>query len=120
MTVQIEYLLNNEEKTQEIEAKDVATAIDIFEDAWQYAISKGYVKYLCAYEKKIDLYPDSIMRCVRQNLGYDPNDTNADKEISIMTPHEVFNSWLEWNGIIGYTDDIVYAVSNIYKENWRD
>ena len=48
MTVQIEYLLNNEEKVQEIEAKDVATAIDIFEDAWQYAISKGYVKYLCA------------------------------------------------------------------------
>ena len=120
MTVQIEYLLNNEEKVQEIEAKDVATAIDIFEDAWQYAILKGSVKYLCASEKQIDLYPDSIMRCVRQNLGYDPNDTNADKEISIMTPHEVLNSWLEWNGIIGYTEDIVYAISNIYKENWRN
>lgn len=120
MIVNVEYLLNNEEKVQEINATDVATAIEMFEYAFEYAIRNGSVKYLCASEKQIELYPDSIMRCVRQNLGYDPNDTSADKEISIMTPHEVLNSWLEWNGIIGYTDDIVYAVSNIYKENWRD
>lgn len=120
MIVQIEYLFNNEEKVQEIETKDIATAIEMFECAFGHAIRTGSVKYLCAYEKKIDLYPDDIMRCVRQNLGYDSNDTNADKEISIMTPHEVLNSWLEWQGIIGYTDDILHAVSSIYKENWRD
>lgn len=69
MTVQIEYLLNNEEKTQEIEAKNITMAVDIFENAFRHAIRTGSVKYLCAYEKKIDLYLDSIMRCVRQNLG---------------------------------------------------
>lgn len=120
MIVQIEYLFNNEEKVQEIIATDIKTAIEMFEYAFAYAIRNGSVKYLCASEKQIDLYPDSIMRCVRQNLGYDPNDISADKEISIMTPHEVLNSWLEWNGIIGYTDDILHAVSSIYKENWRD
>lgn len=30
-----------------------------------------------------------------------------------MTDYELFDAWLKWNGIIGYTDDIIDVVDNL-------
>lgn len=30
-----------------------------------------------------------------------------------MTDYELFDAWLKWNGIIGYTDDIIDVVENL-------
>lgn len=39
------------------------------------------------------------------------------KEVEAMTPYEMVDAWLRWNGIIGYTDDIIYMVFAAYKKH---
>lgn len=65
-------------------------------------------------------YSNYIMRCVRQNLGLEPNDTSRDKEILTMTPREVFDKWLEWQGIIGYGEIIISAIENIFNVKFKE
>ena len=59
-------------------------------------------------------YPDSIMRNVRETFGLEPDDTSLDKEINELDPMEVFERWLQWEGIIGYEYRIKEAVNNIF------
>lgn len=59
-------------------------------------------------------YPEYIMRYVRERLDLEPDDTSKDEEINMMTPTEVFTEWLEWQGIIGYSDTILQAVEDIF------
>ena len=55
-----------------------------------------------------------ILSAVRQQLGCDDvNDITRDVEISNMEPIEVFTLYLEWEGIIGYSDQLWRAVENI-------
>lgn len=39
------------------------------------------------------------------------------KEVEAMTPYEMVDAWLRWNGIIGYTDDIIDMVFAAYKKH---
>ena len=61
-----------------------------------------------------DVYPMYIMQTVRLNLGLDANDKSRDSEINEMDTHEVFDRYLTWNGIIGYTSRIKQAIEDIY------
>jgi len=65
-------------------------------------------------EKK---YPDYIVRDVRQNMGLEPDDTSRDSEILTMTPAEIFDRGLEWQGIIGYSHRILSAIEEIFDIN---
>ena len=65
-------------------------------------------------------YPTYIMKRLRQNLGLEPDDTSGDKEIDIMSPGEVVDRVLEWEGIIGYSSlitDLIFGDYGFDKEN---
>lgn len=60
------------------------------------------------------MYPEYIMKNVRQNLGLEENDTSMDKDIEVMSRKEVLERSLQWLGIIGYANRIISMVSDIY------
>ncbi|MEO2202417.1 hypothetical protein ABGV42_01520 [Paenibacillus pabuli] len=61
------------------------------------------------------MYSNEVMFAVRQALGADsPHDESYDVRIFEMAPSDVFNYYLQWNGIIGYTDTILRVVDDIY------
>lgn len=38
-----------------------------------------------------------------------------EKEVMEMSPYELLDKWLTWEGIIGYTGDIIEAVGEVYN-----
>lgn len=61
-------------------------------------------------------YPEYIMEAVRQNwFGLEKNDASKDAMIEEMDPADVFGGWLNWEGIIGYTGNILDVVETIYN-----
>ncbi len=72
-----------------------------------------------AYENQAEgnesLYPENIMRAVRQNLGLDEMDISHDDEIMSMPKRDVLNRYCEWNGLIdGYGYRLLNVVEGIY------
>ena len=65
-------------------------------------------------------YSDFIMRAVRQNMGLEEDDTLMDAEIMEMSGEEIVDRYLTWNGIIGYTSDIIDVVSQAIYEAYDD
>lgn len=61
-----------------------------------------------------ELYPKDIMEALRQRKNLEPDDTSRDDEISSMSPNEVFEEVLEWNGICNYAYTIKRWIKNIY------
>ena len=61
-----------------------------------------------------ELYPKDIMEALRQRKNLEPDDTSRDDEISSMSPNEVFEEVLEWNGICKYAYTIKRWIKNIY------
>jgi hypothetical protein len=68
--------------------------------------------------------PDNVLSAVIQNLGYSNDDdfwgddklvNKAVKQIAKMTSYEVINRFLEWHGIIGYTQMIITAIETVKK-----
>ena len=51
---------------------------------------------------------DDIIATLIDDAEYD------EQEVMNMTPYELIDKWLEWEGIIGYTEDILEAVSEVY------
>ena len=65
-------------------------------------------------------YSDFIMKAVRQNIGLEEDDTSRDAEIMEMSGEEIVDRYLTWNGIIGYTSDIIDVVSQAIYEAYDD
>lgn len=65
-------------------------------------------------------YSDFIMKAVRQNIGLDEDDTSRDAEIMEMSGEEIVDRYLTWNGIIGYTYNIIDVVSQAIYEAYED
>lgn len=69
----------------------------------------------------VDLLDDQVLHDILANLGFDSdtdweNDSKVDKflkRVSEMSPGEALNAYLIWNGIIGYTGDILNAVESV-------
>lgn len=59
-------------------------------------------------------YEEYIMKDLRQRLGLEPDDESKDDEIMSMSKDEVFESLLEWEGIIGYAGIIRSYVEDVY------
>ena len=49
------------------------------------------------------------MRNRLRKLWADP-DWEARQNLKVMTPRELFDAWLTYEGIIGYTDSIINAL----------
>lgn len=60
------------------------------------------------------MYPKWLLKDIRQNLGLEPDDTSQDDEINNMSKQEVFDRYLTWQGIIGYSNRILTAIETIY------
>lgn len=54
------------------------------------------------------------MEELRQRRGLDECDTSEDTEILEMSGFEFLDEWLQWNGIIGYTEMIVETIYEAY------
>jgi len=65
-------------------------------------------------------YSDFIMRAVRQNIGLEEDDASRDAEIMEMSGEEIVDRYLTWNGIIGYTYNIIDVVSQAIYEAYDD
>lgn len=63
------------------------------------------------------IYPNSIMRRLRERMGLDPDDNSRDEEIELMSKREVFENILEWEGFIGYTSSIIQWINDIFDVN---
>lgn len=79
----------------------------------EYYYPFGEAKIIQDLEKR-PKYSDSIMRNVRETFGLEPDDTSLDKEINEMDKMDVFEKWLQWEGILGYEYKIKEAVDNIF------
>ena len=63
----------------------------------------------------MNLYENYIMEAVRQNMDLEEDDTSRDEEIMAMPKSEVFERWLEWEGIMGgYGEMIRGAIVEIW------
>ena len=51
---------------------------------------------------------DLLQDCLEDDCGY------SRKAIHDMTPRQKIKNWLEWNGIQGFTDDILDVISAAY------
>ena len=59
-------------------------------------------------------YSNYLMRSVRQSMGLDEDDTSRDDAIMEMDSYELLDRFLEWEGIIGYTQKIVNILKEIF------
>ena len=64
--------------------------------------------------------PQSVMKDMRQRLGYEENETDPDEEILNMSGYEFLDEYLNWNGFIGYAPMIVEAIYMAYGINLED
>lgn len=65
-------------------------------------------------------YPPYIMRNVRENLGLESDDTSKDREINEMDKRRVLDAYLTWEGIIGYTYEIISIIEDIFEVELND
>ena len=54
------------------------------------------------------------MQDLRRRKGLEEYDTSADEKILKMSGFAFLNAYLEWNGIIGYTGEILDAIQMAY------
>ena len=62
------------------------------------------------FETTKQAVPESIMENLRERRGLDCMDVSWDEEILKMDGWEFLDEWLNWQGIIGYTSDIIEVV----------
>ena len=55
------------------------------------------------------LVPFIISDMIDVEYGYSEEDVNS------MSPYELIDAWLQWEGLRGYTDDILTLVSGLYN-----
>lgn len=60
-------------------------------------------------------YDKYIYKIVRQWMGLDEDDKSRDNEINSLSPREVFEAILEWDGIIGYGDKILRWIEDCFN-----
>ena len=59
-------------------------------------------------------YSNYLMRSIRQSMGLDEDDTSRDDAIMEMDSYELLDRFLEWEGIIGYTQKIINILKEIF------
>lgn len=61
------------------------------------------------------MYSMSIMEALRDSAHLEPNDTSKDEELLKLSPQEAFDTFLNYEGIIGYTHIILRVIKEIWK-----
>lgn len=72
----------------------------------------GITKIYVEYSKKL---PEYIMKRLREMSDIDENDNSKDEQIlTNNSKKELFDMFLHYEGIIGYTDTILYTIQQIF------
>ena len=58
--------------------------------------------------------PEYMMEIMRQRRYLDEYDESEDEEILKMSGLDFLNEWLEWEGIIGYTGELLQVIEMAY------
>ena len=64
--------------------------------------------------KNTERIDEHILKDVRRNTPFNSKEDFSDDEINKKSNREIFDHWLQWNGLIGYTSTIISVVENIY------
>lgn len=64
-------------------------------------------------------YPEKVLTILRERNGLDEDDDSRDEEWNTLTPNEVFEECLEWEGICGYATTILTFISDIFHVDLR-
>ena len=64
-------------------------------------------------------YPPHIIKILREAEGLDKNDTSRDEEFQETYPETVFETVLQYEGIIGYVFTILSWIEDIFKVKLR-
>ena len=59
-------------------------------------------------------YPEYIMRDLRQREDLEPGDTSQDEELQSMDADMILNEVCNWNGFVGWSQQIKNWVEDIY------
>lgn len=67
-----------------------------------------------------DLLPEHILDDILQNMGVEDAEPGVEydkavAELRTLSPAEALDKWLNWNGIIGYTSQIIEALDELRK-----
>ena len=62
----------------------------------------------------LNKYDEFIMRNIRERMCLEPFDKSKDAEIMKLTKRQAFKEWLEWEGLVGFSDYILEAVEEIF------
>lgn len=65
--------------------------------------------------------PEHLMKIMRERKFIDEDDTSHDEEILAMSGLDFLNDWLEWEGICGYTAEMLRVIEIAYGidlEEW--
>ena len=54
------------------------------------------------------------MEAIRQRMGLEKDDTSKDEYIMSLDKRTVFREFCEWNGLLGWSDNILLALESIY------
>ena len=60
-------------------------------------------------------YDEYIMEKIREASGMECDDTSRDYELERLSPEEVFEMILEYEGIIGYANRILGWIQDVFK-----
>ena len=61
--------------------------------------------------------PEHIMEIMRQRRYLDEYDESEDDDILEMSGWDFLHEWLEWEGIIGYTDELIRVIEMAFGIN---
>lgn len=62
----------------------------------------------------METYNREIMEAIRQRLGLEKDDTSRDGYIMSLNKRTVFRGYCEWNGLLGWSDNILSAIEFIF------
>lgn len=65
-------------------------------------------------EEKVMMTKDDIISVLIDEAEYD------EQEVMGMSNYELIDKWLTWEGIIGYTEDIISAVLDVHGVELND
>lgn len=73
------------------------------------------------FERYNTIVPEYLMKIMRERRYLDEDDTSEDEEILEMSGLTFLHEWLEWEGIVGYTSELLGVIEIAYGidlEEW--
>ena len=63
--------------------------------------------------------PENAMEDMREQFGLARDDEMEDLKILCLEPSDFLERWLRWNGMAGWTEDIIDAIAMAYGIDLR-